>query len=156
MQIKRLLIELTIQKMSRMSKLANNIKDTIILHTKHQNIIAALNQKIEKLEKDNAEMANIEKQHKYMNGELHKEVDKLKKENEYLKKENEIIREGNEYIGVFRDKLIDVLEISLTHEPRRDGYKIELNELTDKGPKNIYKVSCNGVPTYRNIIDTKK
>ena len=55
--------------MSRMSKLANNIKDTIILHTKHQNIIAALNQKIEKLEKDNAEMANIEKQHKYMNGE---------------------------------------------------------------------------------------
>ena len=42
MQIKRQLIELTIQKMSRMSKLANNIKDTIILHTKHQNIIGGI------------------------------------------------------------------------------------------------------------------
>ena len=132
------------------------IKDKIILDKKHQNIIAALTQKIEKLETDNKEMANIEKQHQYMNGELHKEIDKCKKENEYLKKENAIIREGNEYIGVFRDKLVDVLEISLTHEPKRDGYIIELNELTDKGPKNIYKVSCNGVPTYRNIIDTKK
>ena len=79
--------------MSRMSKLANNIKDTIILHTKHQNIIAALNQKIEKLEKDNAEMANIEKQHKYMNGELHKEVDTLKKEIFEVKKDNAIFKE---------------------------------------------------------------
>jgi hypothetical protein len=80
--------------MSRMtSRLANNLKDTIILHTKHQNIIAALNQKIEKLEKDNAEMANIEKQHKYMNGELHKEVDKLKKEIFEVKKDNAIFKE---------------------------------------------------------------
>ncbi len=62
-----------------MSRLANNLKDKIILNRQHQNIIAALNQKIEKLEKDNAEMANIEKQHKYMNGELHKEVAKLKR-----------------------------------------------------------------------------
>ena len=45
------------------------IKEKIILDLKHQNIIAALNQKIEKLEIDNKEMANIEKQHKYMNGE---------------------------------------------------------------------------------------
>ena len=101
-------------------------------------------------------MANIEKQHQYMNGELHKEVSKLKKENEYLKKENTIIREGNEHLKIYRDKLVDVLEISLTHEPKRDGYKIELNELTDKGPKSLYKISCNGVPTYRNIIDFKK
>ena len=75
------------------SRLANNLKDTIILHTKHQNIIAALNQKIEKLEKDNAEMANIEKQHQYMNGELHKEVSKLKKEIFEVKKDNAIFKE---------------------------------------------------------------
>ena len=76
-----------------MSRLANNIKDKIILNRQHQNIIAALNQKIEKLEKDNAEMANIEKQHKYMNGELHKEVSKLNKDKEELKKENAIFKE---------------------------------------------------------------
>ena len=80
--------------MSRMtSRLANNLKDTIILHTKHQNIIAALNQKIEKLEKDNKEMANIEKQHKYMNGELHKEISKLNKEVFAVKKDNAIFKE---------------------------------------------------------------
>ena len=76
-----------------MSKLANNLKDTIILHTKHQNIIAALNQKIEKLEKDNTEMANIEKQHQYMNGELHKEIAKLNKEIFDVKKDNAIFKE---------------------------------------------------------------
>ena len=76
-----------------MSRLANNLKDKIILNTKHQNIIAALNQKIENLEKENAEMANIEKQHKYMNGELHKEVSKLNKDKEELKKENAIFKE---------------------------------------------------------------
>ena len=83
------------------------LQEKVILDKEHQNIIAALNQKIEHLEKDNKEMANIEKQHKYMNGELHKEVDKLKKENEQLKKENEIIREGNDYIGVFQSDLIN-------------------------------------------------
>jgi len=76
-----------------MSRLANNLKDKIILNRQHQNIIAALNQKIEKLEKENAEMANIEKQHKYMNGELHKEVDKLKKEIFEVKKDNAIFKE---------------------------------------------------------------
>ena len=76
-----------------MSRLANNLKDKIILNRQHQNIIAALNQKIEKLEKDNAEMANIEKQHKYMNGELHKEVANLNKKIEHLKKENTIFKE---------------------------------------------------------------
>ena len=69
------------------------IAEKIILDRKHQHIIAALNQKIEKLEKDNAEMANIEKQHKYMNGELHKEVSKLNKDKEELKKENAIFKE---------------------------------------------------------------
>ena len=76
-----------------MSRLANNLKDKIILNRQHQNIIAALNQKIEKLEKDNAEMANIEKQHKYMNGELHKEIDKLTKEIFEVKKDNAIFKE---------------------------------------------------------------
>ena len=76
-----------------MSRLANNLKDKIILNRQHQNIIAALNQKIEKLEKENAEMANIEKQHKYMNGELHKEVSKLNKEIFEVKKDNAIFKE---------------------------------------------------------------
>ena len=79
--------------MRQVSKLANNLKDTIILHTKHQNIIAALNQKIEKLEKDNAEMANIEKQHQHMNGELHKSITAKDKEIFQLKKDNEIFKE---------------------------------------------------------------
>ena len=69
------------------------IKEKIILDLKHQNIIAALNQKIEKLETDNKEMANIEKQHQYMNGELHKEITKLNKKIEELKKENTIFKE---------------------------------------------------------------
>jgi TolA-binding protein len=69
------------------------IAEKIILDRKHQNIIAALNQKIEKLETDNKEMANIEKQHQYMNGELHKEITKLNKKIEELKKENTIFKE---------------------------------------------------------------
>ena len=69
------------------------IAEKIILDRNHQHIIGALNQKIEKLEKDNKEMANIEKQHKYMNGELHKEITKLNKKIEELKKENTIFKE---------------------------------------------------------------
>ena len=58
--------------MMQIKKLQENqmklkIKDKIILDKKHQNIIAAFTQKIEKLETDNKEMANIEKQHQYMN-----------------------------------------------------------------------------------------
>ena len=146
-----------------MSQMKNKIQEKIILDKEHQKLIASLDKdiqlykiEIDQLKKAKVEMANIEKQHKYMNGELHKEVDKLKKENEYLKKENVIIREGNEHLKIYRDKLVDVLEISLTHEPKRDGYKIELNELTEKGPKSLFKVSCNGIPTYKNIIDFKK
>ena len=40
------------------------IAEKIILDRNHQHIIGALNKKIEKLEKDNKEMANIEKQNK--------------------------------------------------------------------------------------------
>jgi|TARA_B110000046_G_scaffold54805_1_gene61191 hypothetical protein len=77
-----------------MSKLANNLKDTIILHTKHQNIIAALNQKIEKSEKELLEIKNLEAQHQKMNGLLNEEVKKLTAENKLLKEENRIIRKG--------------------------------------------------------------
>ena len=77
-----------------MSKLANNLKDTIILHTKHQNIIAALNQKIEKLEKELLEIKNLEIHHQKINGLLHEEVKKLTTENKLLKEENRIIRKG--------------------------------------------------------------
>jgi hypothetical protein len=77
-----------------MSKLANNLKDTIILHTKHQNIIAALNQKIEKSEKELLEIKNLEIQHQKINGLLHEEVKKLKAEIKLLKEENRIIRKG--------------------------------------------------------------
>jgi len=69
------------------------INEKIILDKEHQNIIAALNQKIEHLEKDNKEMANIEKQHKNMNGKLHKEIADLNKTIEKLKKENAIFKE---------------------------------------------------------------
>jgi len=54
------------------------------------------------LEKELAELKNIEKQHAKMNGKLHEEVKKLTEENEYLKKENVLIREGNERLGIYR------------------------------------------------------
>jgi len=81
-----------IQRLQK-EKMKIKIAEKIILDRKHQHIIAALNQKIEKLEKDNKEMANIEKQHKYMNGELHKEVAKLNKEIFEVKKDNAIFKE---------------------------------------------------------------
>ena len=55
-----------------------------------------------KLEKELAEIKNIEKQHKRMNGKLYEEVKKLTEENEFLKKENVLIREGNERLGIYR------------------------------------------------------
>ena len=69
------------------------IKEKIILDKEQQKIIAELNKAIEKLETDNKEMANIEKQHKYMNGELHKEVAKLNAEIFSIKKENAMFKE---------------------------------------------------------------
>ena len=80
--------------MSRMSRLANNLKDKIILNKEHQNIIAALNQKIEKSEKELLEIKNLEIQHQKINGLLHEEVKKLKAEIKLLKEENRIIRKG--------------------------------------------------------------
>ena len=85
----------------------NKIKEKVILDKTNQNIIAALNQKIEKLEKELQEVKNIEKNHQRINGLLRKDVDKITKENEILKKENEVIREGNDYIGVFSQEMID-------------------------------------------------
>ena len=81
------------------------IKEKIILDRSHAKIIAAANLKIESLEKELSEINNIEKQHKYVNGLMHKEIADLKKEIEQLKKENEVIREGNDYIGVFQQDL---------------------------------------------------
>jgi hypothetical protein len=70
------------------------IAEKIILDRKHQHIIAALNQKIEKLEKELLEIKNIEIQHQKINGLLHEEVKKLKAEIKLLKEENRIIRKG--------------------------------------------------------------
>jgi len=72
----------------------SKIKEKIILDKEHQNIIAALNQKIESLEKQLLEFQNVETQHKKMNGLLYKEVDNLKKEIFQLKKENSIYKEN--------------------------------------------------------------
>ena len=46
------------------------------------------------LKKQLSETQNIEKQHQYVNGLLHKEVAKLNKEIENLKKENSIFKEN--------------------------------------------------------------
>ena len=64
-------------------------------------------ERIKTLEKEIAELKNLEKQHKSMNGKLYDEVDKLKEENDMLKKENEVIREGNDYLGVYSQTLCD-------------------------------------------------
>ena len=69
------------------------LEEKVILDKEHQKIIGTLYLKIEKLENDNAEMANIEKQHKYMYGELHKEVAKLNAEIFSIKKENAMFKE---------------------------------------------------------------
>ena len=53
-----------------------------------------LQAEVKYLKKKLTENENIEKQHKYVNGLLHKEVDKLKKEIENLKKENSIFKEN--------------------------------------------------------------
>ena len=56
------------------------IKEKIILDRSHAKIIAAANLKIESLEKELSEINNIEQQHKYVNGLMHKEIADLKKE----------------------------------------------------------------------------
>ena len=72
----------------------SKIKEKIILDKEHQNIIAALNKKIESLEQQLLECQNVETQHKKMNGLLYKEVDNLKKEIFQIKKENSIYKEN--------------------------------------------------------------
>ena len=141
-----------------MSRLANNIKDTITLHTKHQKLIASLDKDIqlykielEQVKKANAEMANIEKQHKYMNGELHKEVSKLKKENEYLKKENEVIREGNDYLGVYSQDLIN--EVKKLNDDMTETIKVA-EPLVKKNNRNImFMTSIQGLIRYNTRLN---
>ena len=53
-----------------------------------------LQEQIQKLNNQLLECKNVEKQHKYMNGKLYEEVDKLKKELEQIKKENAIFKEN--------------------------------------------------------------
>tara|TARA_X000000950_G_scaffold276291_1_gene363927 strand:- start:590 stop:886 length:297 start_codon:yes stop_codon:yes gene_type:complete len=72
----------------------NKAKEKIQLDKTHQEIITQLDNKIKKLEKELGEIKNIEKQHQYINGLLHEEVNKLKKENEKLKKDNAIFKEN--------------------------------------------------------------
>ena len=91
-----------------------------------------------------------------MNGELHKEVAKLKKENEYLKKENEVIREGNDDLGVYSKELID--EVKKLNEAMTETIKVA-EPLVKTNNKNImFMTSIQGLIRYYtrlNIIDKK-
>jgi len=69
------------------------LEEKVILDKEHMKIIGNLYLKIEKLEKDNVEMSNIEKQHKYMNGELHKEIDSLKQKIKEITNQNTIFKQ---------------------------------------------------------------
>jgi len=69
------------------------LEEKVILDKEHMKIIGNLYLKIEKLEKDNTEMSNIEKQHKHMNGELHKEIAKLKQEIKGITTQNSIFKQ---------------------------------------------------------------
>ena len=69
------------------------LEEKVILDKEHMKIIGNLYLKIEKLEKDNAEMSNIEKQHKYLNGQLHKEITKLKQEIKGITTQNSIFKQ---------------------------------------------------------------
>ena len=69
------------------------LEEKVILDKEHMKIIGNLYLKIEKLEKDNTEMSNIEKQHKHMNGELHKEIAILKQEIKGITTQNSIFKQ---------------------------------------------------------------
>ena len=127
------------------------VKEKIILDKEHQKIINTLHTKIENLEKDNKEMANVEKQHKYMNGELYKEIDKLKKENEQLKKENQIIREGNDYLGIYSTKLID--EVKKLNDDMTETIKVA-EPLVKRNNKNImFMTSIQGLIRFNTRLN---
>ena len=126
------------------------VKEKIILDKEHQKIINTLHTKIENLERDNKEMANVEKQHKYMNGELYKEIDKLKKENGQLKKENEVIREGNDYLGIYSNTLIDEVK-KLSDD--MTGAVTSGSALVKKNHRNImFMTSIQGLIRYTQRI----
>ena len=76
------------------------LEEKVILDKEHQKIIAALDKdiqlyriEVDQLKKTNFEMANIEKQHKHMNGELHKEISKLKQEIKDITNQNRIFKQ---------------------------------------------------------------
>jgi len=141
-----MLIEKPQQKLMKLK-----IKEKIILDKEQQKIITELDKTIDRLEKDNKEMANIEKQHKYMNGELHKEVSKLKKENEYLKKENQIIREGNDYLGIYSQDLIN--EVKKLNDDMTETIKVA-EPLVKKNNRNImFMTSIQGLIRYNTRLN---
>nr|BAR15048.1 hypothetical protein [uncultured Mediterranean phage uvMED] len=134
-----------------MSQMKNKIQEKIILDKEQQKIIAELDKTIDRLEKQNKEMANIEKQHKYMNGELHKEVSKLKKENEYLKKENQIIREGNDYLGIYSQDLIN--EVKELNDHMTETIRVA-EPLVKKNNRNImFMTSIQGLIRYNTRLN---
>ena len=77
----------------KMSKLANNLKNTISLHTEHQALIRSLDATVAHNLKEIAELKNLEKQHQNMNGQLHETLKAKDKEIFQLKKDNEIFKE---------------------------------------------------------------
>tara|TARA_R110000803_G_scaffold206890_1_gene274462 strand:+ start:164 stop:424 length:261 start_codon:yes stop_codon:yes gene_type:complete len=76
-----------------MSKLANNLKDKVALDTEHQSLIRSLDATVANNLKEIAELKNLEKQHQYMNGQLHETITAKDKEIFQLKKDNEIFKE---------------------------------------------------------------
>ena len=76
-----------------MSKLANNLKDKVALDTEHQALIRSLDATVANNLKEIDELKNLEKQHQYMNGQLHEKITAKDKEIFQLKKDNEIFKE---------------------------------------------------------------
>jgi len=76
-----------------MSKLANNLKDKVALDTEHQSLIRSLDATVANNLKEIDELKNLEKQHQYMNGQLHETITAKDKEIFQLKKDNEIFKE---------------------------------------------------------------
>ena len=76
-----------------MSKLANNLKDKVALDTEHQSLIRSLDATVANNLKEIIELKNLEKQHQYMNGQLHETITAKDKEIFQLKKDNEIFKE---------------------------------------------------------------
>ena len=76
------------------------VEEKVILDKEHQKIIAVLDKdiqlyriEVDQLKKANFEMANIEKQHKHLNGELHKEIGNLKQKIKEITNQNTIFKQ---------------------------------------------------------------